>query len=132
MGAVKGVVIFMGLLIVTLMGLIIYGFYQKSQNPDFKFFADDDAPTQVVQSTPSPAPKSQDKPTAPPIGTNALSVTSFGEVSLDLPGTARVMSASASANRLIMVIARDGQNADLVAVIDMNTGKVLGRVKTSP
>jgi len=128
MTAVKGVVIFMGLLIVTLMGLIIYGFYQKAQNPDFKFFADNDAKPQITATTPA-----FDAPAAPTAQVPAqASATSFGEVSLDLPANARVVSASADGHRLVMVIARDGQNADLVAVIDMTTGKVLGRVKTTP
>jgi len=48
-----------------------------------------------------------------------------------LAPSAQVVSAQASDNRLVLVIARDGQTADLVAVIDINSGKVLGRVKTS-
>ena len=56
----------------------------------------------------------------------------FGEVSLDLPDAARVISAQATQNRLVLVIARDGARADLVAVVDMVSGKVLGRVKTTP
>ena len=125
MAAVKGLVIFMGFLIVTLMGLIVYGFYQKAQNPNFKFFASDDAQPRITAEAPRP-----DAVVTP--STAPLIANSFGEVSLDLPSTAQVISASAAGNRLVMVIARDGQNADLVAVVDMNTGKVLGRVKTSP
>jgi len=124
MAAVKGIVIFMGLIIVTLMGLIVYGFYQKAQNPDFKFFSNGEP--KVVSSAPQSGTTALAS-TSPPTGQPA----SFGEVSLDLAPSAQVVSAQASDNRLVLVIARDGQTADLVAVIDINSGKVLGRVKTS-
>ena len=56
----------------------------------------------------------------------------FWQVALDLTGAARIISAQASDNRLVLVIARDGKNADMVTVVDMVSGKVLGRVKTTP
>jgi len=132
MAMAKALVIVMSFLIAVLMGLTIYGFYQKSQNPNYKMFRSDDTPVVQMDATPgASAPKmvSQSPPALTPEITPG---TSFGEISLDLPTTARVISAQASTNRLVLVIARDGQNADLVAVIDINTGKVLGRVKTTP
>lgn len=136
MTAIKGVVFFMGFLIVTLMGLIIYGFYQKSQNPDFKFFADNTPPTVTTSHLANDSSLDAHIKAMPPaVSSGAAPIHpahSFGEVSLDLPGTARVISVQASGSRLVMTIARDGQNADLVAVVDMSTGKVLGRVKTTP
>ncbi|HEY9081558.1 hypothetical protein [Magnetovibrio sp.] len=121
MAVAKALVIVMSFLIAVLMGLIIYGFYQKSQNPNYKMFRADDTPVVQADATPpaQPAPQAN-------VG------TSFGEVSLDLPATARVISAQANANRLVLVIARNGETADLVAVVDLNSGKVLGRVKTAP
>jgi len=129
MAVAKALVIVMSFLIAVLMGLIIWGFYQKSQNPNYKMFRADDTP--VVQSDATPEPVLD---TTPHIQSTAQQVagTSFGEVSLDLPDTARVISAQATQNRLILVIARDGVRADLVAVVDMVSGKVLGRVKTTP
>lgn len=136
MAVAKALVIVMSFLIAVLMGLIIYGFYQKSQNPNYKMFRSDDTPVVQMGATPgAPAPKTATPPLAevtPEITPQITPGASFGEISLDLPATARVISAQASTNRLVLVIARDGQNADLVAVIDINTGKVLGRVKTAP
>jgi len=136
MAMAKALVIVMSFLIAVLMGLTIYGFYQKSQNPNYKMFRSDDTPVVQMDATPgASAPKmvSQSPPALTPEITPQITPgTSFGEISLDLPQTARVISAQASTNRLVLVIARDGQNADLVAVIDINTGKVLGRVKTTP
>ena len=128
MAVAKVLVIVMSFLIAVLMGLIIWGFYQKSQNPNYKMFRSDDTPVVQMDATPG-APTVE---TAPPLPAEITPGASFGEISLDLPTTARVISAQVSANRLVLVIARDGQNADLVTVVDMNTGKVLGRVKTTP
>jgi len=128
MAVAKALVMVMSFLIAVLMGLIIYGFYQKSQNANYKMFRPDDAP--VVQMDAKP---DSSVPTVAPLPTvDSTPAVSFGEVSLDLPSTARVISAQASADRLVLVIARDGQTADLVAVVDLNSGKVLGRVKTAP
>jgi len=127
MAVAKALVIVMSFLIAVLMGLIIWGFYQKSQNPNYKMFRADDTP--VVQSDATPTAK----PTIDTMAsTRSIAGASFGEVSLDLPDTARVISAQATENRLILVIARDGERADLVAVVDMDSGTVLGRVKTGP
>ncbi|MBF0247504.1 MAG: hypothetical protein HQL36_05465 [Alphaproteobacteria bacterium] len=124
MAAIKALVIGLGMLIVLAMTVLGYGLYQKSQNPDFKFFDLSGKSAAPVSDAASDEP-------APPSVT-ATPGRAFGEVSLDLPEAARVISASANANRLVLVIARDGQNPDLVAVVDMTTGAVLGRVKARP
>jgi len=126
MAVAKALVIVMSFLIAVLMGLIIYGFYQKSQNPNYKMFRADDTPVVQADATPTAEPMQDATPPIP-----FAAGTSFGEVSLDLPDTARVISAQASDSRLVLVIARDGETADLVAVVDMVSGKVLGRVKTA-
>ena len=129
MAVAKALVIVMSFLIAVLMGLIIWGFYQKSQNPNYKMFRADDTP--VVQADATPEPALDTTPITQPTAQQVVGM-SFGEVSLDLPDTARVISAQATQNRLVLVIARDGARADLVAVVDMVSGKVLGRVKTTP
>ena len=129
MAVAKALVIVMSFLIAVLMGLIIWGFYQKSQNPNYKMFRADDTP--VVQADATPEPALDTTPLTQPTAQQVVGM-SFGEVSLDLPDTARVISAQATQNRLVLVIARDGARADLVAVVDMISGKVLGRVKTTP
>jgi len=121
MAVAKALIFVMTTLIAVLTGLIVYGLYQKSQDPNFKMFGSND----------TPAIEAEQPALMMPTQTTG-DIASFGEISLDLPATARVVSASTSGHRLILVIARDGQAADLVAVIDLNTGKVLGRVKTTP
>lgn len=125
MAALKSLVIVMGILIVFLFGLLVYGIYQKLQNPDFRFFSD--------SNTTKAQPSKTGGGDAPVSGIGPDGETmSFGDVSLDLPLGARVISANALGGKLVIVVARDGVNADLVAVVDLNTGQVLGRVKTHP
>jgi len=116
MAVAKALVIVMSFLIAVLMGLIIYGFYQKSQNPNYKMFRADDTPIAQTDATPAQPDLRQ----------------GFGRVALDLTDAARIVSAQATGDRLVLVIARNGENPDLVVVMDMVSGKVLGRVKTAP
>ena len=126
MAALKSLVIIMGILIVFLFGLLVYGIYQKLQNPDFSFFSD----SGTVQSQTSTPTNGSGAP-ASAMGSSE-DAARFGEISLDLPQGAKVVSANALGGKLVIVIARDGVNADLVAVIDLNTGQILGQVKTQP
>lgn len=125
MSALKSVVILMGVAIAILMTLTIYGLYQKSQDPDFKFFDLSGKTTAVSQSMPS-APVSG--------GPDLVSSTAtpFGDVTLDLPPGARIVSATTSGTRLTIVVATDATLANQVWVVDLGTGKILGRVKTGP
>ena len=127
MQALKGVVIIMSLAIAVLMTLIVYGMYQKSQNPDFKFFDLGGDEPETVTATP-PLAGAPDTPVQP----SQVIGQAFGNVSLGLPSGARVVSAQASGGRLVIVVARSGETADTVIVVDLGTGQVLGRVKTSP
>jgi len=125
MSALKSAVILMGVAIAILMTLTIYGLYQKSQDPDFKFFdlsGNGKAAVQTMPNAPvSGAPSSQH-------GTSAA----FGDVILDLPPGARIVSAATSGSRLTVIVATGGGMADQVWIIDLGTGQVLGRVKTAP
>jgi len=122
MNALKGVVILMSVAIAILMSLIIYGLYQKSQDADFKFFnlgGKDKPPAAVL-------------PNAPVSGALQDGATSVGNINLNLPKGARVISATASGTKLIVIIATDGKTANQVWVVDLASGKVLSRVNTGP
>lgn len=121
MQALKGVVILMTLAIAVLMTLIVYGMYQKSQDPDFKFFdlgGKNDTSPVMTDSTPS-APTAN-APTAAP-------VRAFGDIHLNLPAGAAIASASVNGDRLVVIVATaSGHNE--VWVVELRTGAVLGRV----
>lgn len=125
MSALKSAVILMGVAIAVLMTLTIYGLYQKSQDPDFKFFDISGNGKTAQQSMPN-APVSGSPARMP--GTS----TAFGDVTLDLPAGARIVSATTSAQRLTVIVATDGTRANQIWVIDLGTGQILGRVKTGP
>ncbi len=121
MQALKGVVIIMTLTIAVLMTLIVYGMYQKSQNPDFKFFdlgGDDKAVTAPQQAASATAQPS----TQPQTGGRA-----FGDITLPLAPGAQMKAATVSGNRLVVITA--GPDGEQVWVVDMTSGQVLGRVK---
>ncbi len=111
MQALKGIVIFMGLMIITVMVLIVYGMVQKGSDPDFSFFGDD-APL-TLSSTPSTG--------------------GFDRTQLGLPATSRILSTTAAEGRLILNIDSDADNQiDLVILLDLETGQVVGRVGIKP
>ena len=124
MKAVKGAIILMTLAIATLITLIIYGLYQKSQNPDFKFFNLSGVvpvTSEVIPSAPVSGPASS---------TSTTPVTAFGNIQLDLPEGASIVSATPSGTQLIVITSKDGSKGDQVWVLDLATGKVLSRINT--
>ena len=122
MNALKGVVILMSLLIAVLMTMMAYGLYQKSQNSDFKFFNFNDTPQAPAENIPSaPVSGALKRPTQ---GLKA----SFGDVTLDLPPGASIVSATPSGQQLVIITANDGIRADQVWMLDLTSGKILGRV----
>jgi len=123
MNALKGAVIVMSVLIAILMTLMVYGLYQKSQNPDFKFFnlsGADKTPPQAVPQV----------PVSGDLGRTTTSVPAFGNIALDLPQGTAIISATPSGTQLVIVTASDGVHADQVWMVDMASGKVLGHVNT--
>ncbi|OEJ68223.1 hypothetical protein [Magnetovibrio blakemorei] len=133
MAMAKGLVIVMSFFIAVLMGLMIYGFYQKSQNPNYKMFRSDNTPRAQADAMPASDNDSDlDTKQSTPTQSGSTAAQAFGEIDLGLPQTARVISARAKQGRLILVIARNGETADLVVIVDLHSGKVLGRVKTTP
>ncbi|MEG3618627.1 hypothetical protein V5T82_09190 [Magnetovibrio sp. PR-2] len=108
----KGLVMVMGFLIVLLMGLIIYGFYQKAQNPDYKMFRSNDTTSQGEDAT--------------------ATLKDIPAGSMGLSEAAKILSVNMDGKRAILLVARDGVNADLLVVIDTRTGQVLNQTATHP
>lgn len=128
MQALKGVVFLMTLAIAVLMTLIVYGMYQKSQDPDFKFFdlGGDDAPQTDVAAPRAPTalpPEAQEGAQRP--------LTAFGDVTLDLPDGAAITSSSISGARMSLIVTLADGGTE-VWVVDLGSGKVLGRIKAQP
>lgn len=138
MHALKGVVIIMTLTIAVLMTLIVYGMYQKSQDPSFKFFdlSGDEESVSTSPAAPQAIPQVMPQimgntntltPSAPTLSTGA-----FGDIILPLPAGARITSTTLSGDRLVIVVSGDAQIGDQVWVVDLASGQVIGRVKTQP
>ncbi|HEY9164158.1 MAG TPA: hypothetical protein VIN57_06075 [Magnetovibrio sp.] len=122
MQALKGVVILMTVVIAVLMTLIVYGMYQKSQDPSFKFF--DLSGNKPSVAAPQPATSEM-----PAVTDGQTAQRAFGDVSLDLPTGAQIVSTSVADNRLIIVVAGPIPGGQQVWVVDIATGQVLGRIK---
>lgn len=129
MHALKGVVIIMTLTIAVLMTLIVYGMYQKSQDPNFKFFdlSGDEESVSASPATPQVMPQTTGN-TNPP----SSSTRTFGDITLALPPGARITSTTLSGERLVIVVSGDANTGDQVWVVDLASGQVIGRVKTQP
>jgi hypothetical protein len=129
MQALKGVVILMTVTIAVLMTLIVYGMYQKSQDPEFKFFdlSGGEKPAATTNNTSAEA--GADTPAAAPPVLNPTT-RAFGDITLALPAGARITSATVSGERLVIVVNNEPQGHEQVWVVDLTTGQVLGRVKT--
>lgn len=120
MQALKGVVILMSVAIAVLMTLIVYGMYQKSKNPDFKFFDLSGGDTPAAAPA-SPQPDALPAPQDP--------ARAFGDIALDLPPGARVVSATTSGTTLTLIVSLGASGPDQVWVVDIASGRVLGRIK---
>jgi len=124
MRALKGLVIGMGLLIVAGLVLLVYGLYQKANDPDFVFFKLTDEKsntTQVTAGTPTIAPPVAATQQVQP----SLPQATFGETAIPLSPGDKLSSMIAEGNRLIMHI-RNNNGDERVVVTDMNSGALLG------
>jgi hypothetical protein len=126
MQALKGVVILMTVVIAVLMTLIVYGMYQKSQDPSFKFFdLSGDKP-----SATAPQPQGETSTgDIPAVLSTPSTPRAFGDVALNLPAGAQIVSTQVSGDRLIVVVAGPIVGGQQVWVVDINSGQIVGRVK---
>lgn len=124
MGALKGLVIGLGLTIVLVVGLMVWGLYKKSEDPSFKMF------TFSEKSTSSSS--LSDGASAPmPSGI----VPAWGTVSLNLPQGCAVTGVSAQGTRMLVLSGATDQaisSCARVTVIETGTGRILGTVVGGP
>ncbi len=108
MQLLKGTVIGLGVLIVLAAGLLAYGLYQKSQDPEWRLF--------------SSAPKPQ-----PMLDT----LKPFGDIKLDLPEGCVIARVRPDGERVYLTIGPSGA-CNRIIVIDIVQGKILGNIKSQP
>jgi len=121
MNALKGLVIFLGILIVIAMTALAYALYYKSQNPDFKLFAASSPATSPSATSPASPPSAIPPPPLPP-----LAAKSFGDINLRLPRDGEVKQMTSDGRRLFLHV--DGPDGGRVVVIDLANGSVLGNI----
>ncbi len=119
MRALKGIVAVLGLLIITVMILIVYGMIQKSQNPDFSFFSG-----------------TTDAPLTPAAPTKQGAGRFADNAQVSLPHGGRIVSTTIGDGRLVISVDEDGtdgvERVDTLIILDLETGRELGRVKVGP
>ena len=118
MGALKSLVIGLGVMVVVAMGLLAWGLYHKANNPDFKLFE---------------------------TGTSQEEASGFGDLSVSAPKGCVIARAHVE-DDLLVVLVKPSKNwfkdlgvkkleraerpdCDRVVVIDMTTGATKGSVK---
>ena len=99
MKLLKGLVVFMGILVLAGMAALAYGLYMKATDPDFTFFAG--------------------KP-----GKGGSS-TAFGDVSIPLPADCNIVETIAEGARLYLRIGPVGP-CERIIVINAEDGSVIG------
>lgn len=121
----KSLVIVLGILIVGGMALMAYGFFKKTQNPDWRL-------TDLFRAAPAAAPAA---PLAanPPAPTHAQppAMTAFGEIALDLPSGCIIVGVDPDGDRTYLTIGPPGP-CHRVMVVDIGAGKVLGTIRVKP
>ena len=110
MQALKGLVAGLGLLIVILTAALIWGLYQKSNNPDFKPLAG------LFNSAQTPADA--------PSGASAPAAATFS-TALGLPAECRIADIATTNGRLFLRI-EGGPDCDRVVAVDPGSGAVVG------
>lgn len=105
MGALKALVIGMGLLLVAGLVALAYGLYYKASHPDFKLFDD----TKAL-----------------PAG-HMAPASAFGDLSVPLPPGCHIVDMEATGARLYL-----RSDCDTVVVVDTARGTVLGTIGARP
>lgn len=116
MQMLKGLVIGLGVLILLGMTLLVYGFYQKANNPGWRMFS-------------SPSATGAAGPAAP-----------FGEINLKLPEGCVIGRVTPDGDRAYIKVRPDGAKrgrpqagpCNLIVVIDVVRGQILGTIKPGP
>jgi len=117
MQLLKSLVIGLGVLVLLGMTLLVYGFYQKANNPGWRMFSSPSAPS---------------GPGAP--------AAAFGELDLKLPDGCVIGRLTPDGDRAYIKVRPDGAKrgrpqagpSNLIVVIDVVRGRVLGTIKPGP
>ena len=128
MNALKGLVMAMGALIVLGMVFLVVGLYHKASNPGFRLFGTEDelrpradTPPAPVAGTPAAAPP------APAIGgATPADLTAFGDLSVTLPAGCGLTGVTPQGNRVYLI-----SDCNLITVLDLTTGRILGTVSVT-
>lgn len=126
MRALKGLVAGLGLIIVIVMAVIVYGLYKKSSDPDFKFFS-------FGGQTSADANPSQ--PSAAGTGGSAgggEGLKSFGQVMVSLPDGCSIAGVTGDGKRLFLKIGPAVPKCERIVVLDAVNGAILGNIKAAP
>ena len=118
MQMLKSLVIGLGGLILLVMTLLVYGIYQKANDPEWRMFSSPSAPG---------------RPAGGPL-------TPFGELDLKLPEGCVIGRITPDGNRAYIKIRPDGAKrgtsmggpCNRIVVIDVVRGLVLGTIKPGP
>lgn len=108
-------VIFLAVLIVLALGLIGYGFYNKSSDPEWKLFGADARPS--PGAAPGAATPSPTKP--------------FADFDLGLPPGCMILRVD-SGNALTYLTIGPDESCNRVIVLDLRSGLRLGTIKARP
>ncbi len=107
MRTLMGIVIGLGILIITVIVLIGFGFYKKSVDPEWRLLGDQAlTTTDTVRHTQGNA---------------------FGDINLGLAPGCRVMDVTAEGAYAYLKIGPDS-TCETVIVIDVSKGQILGRI----
>lgn len=128
MQALKGLVIGLGLIIVLGMGLLVWGLYKKSEDPDFKMFD----LSKVIEEAKEPAPTlgAPLAPAAQPMSA-PTSAEPWGNVALHLPQGCTIAEMAFDQGRLFLRSSPKGApvgGCTRVTIIDPATGTIIGTI----
>ena len=111
MQLLKGIVIALGVLIFLGLGVLFYGFVQKSRNPDWRLFTNAHvAGTPAADETP---------------------LKTFGTFSLKLPEGCEITGVRPDGAKAYLSIG-GLKSCNRVIVVDTKRGRVLGTIKARP
>ncbi|MEQ8504481.1 MAG: hypothetical protein RIB80_04080 [Rhodospirillales bacterium] len=111
----KFIVIGMGMLIVLGLGLLVFGFYKTSQDPNWRLFGETDAPARGIAGSPPPPGL------APPVPVS-------GDIELGLPTGCEIKGVTQLGGQ-IYVLTQPAGVCGQVLIVDPATGRVTGRIK---
>ena len=112
--ALISIVIILGLIIILGLGALIFGLYEKANDPSFSFFKQTALTNNLTTGT-----------------TNNIvekNIKSKKNISIPLAKSERVSEIAATDNKIILLITNKFENSRLL-ILDANNGSVIGHVE---